>query len=415
MRKAKLLFPGHKQPKVPLNNNYYNLLDDNQHTAEWQSRIALENGVYGFCYYHYWFKDGKKLLEKPAERMLENKNIKIPFCFCWANENWTRRWDGGNNEIIAEQDYGNEIDWERHFQYLLPFFKDDRYILMNNEPVLLIYKANEIPCVNDMVRYFKKRCRDEGFSGCSIIYQFPWFLGEKKFYKKQHDLSKYVYDYLIAFEPQYSILSRTPDMRTLSGTLCRIANKAKSVYREIRHKAEVVDYDMEWEQILNRPLTDKHMFAGAFTDWDNTPRRTCGLAYKGASPEKFERYLGQLAEKVQESELHNVIFLTAWNEWGEGSYLEPDEDNGYGYLEAVRRVVERSSMPQKGQKELCYYSSEDSKAVNSGSVEPEAIKSESVNRSEATYHLGAVNSEVIDPEATVNSGTAVHAGELHKN
>mgnify|MGYP000647609887 FL=1 len=134
-KKATPLFEGHYQPKVPLNENYYNLLDDN--VKIWQADLAKKYGVFGFCYYHYWFKDGKKLLEKPLEQMLKNKDVNIPFCMSWANENWSKRWDGGNQEIIAEQDYGTEDDWKKHLLYMVQFFKDERYITLNGDPVFL--------------------------------------------------------------------------------------------------------------------------------------------------------------------------------------------------------------------------------------------------------------------------------------
>ena len=140
-KKATPLFEGHYQPKVPLNENYYNLLDDN--VKIWQADLAKKYGVFGFCYYHYWFKDGKKLLEKPLEQMLKNKDVNIPFCMSWANENWSKRWDGGNQEIIAEQDYGTEDDWKKHLLYMVQFFKDERYITLNGDPVFLIYNQKK--------------------------------------------------------------------------------------------------------------------------------------------------------------------------------------------------------------------------------------------------------------------------------
>ncbi|MCD7820315.1 MAG: glycoside hydrolase family 99-like domain-containing protein, partial [Lachnospiraceae bacterium] len=142
VRKAVPLFEGHQQPKLPLGDHFYNLLDDE--TKIWQAELAKQYGIFGFCYYHYWFKNGKRLLEKPAEQMLKNKDIDLPFCFCWANENWSRNWDGGNHEIIMAQEYGGKREWEMHFQYLLPFFRDKRYITMNGKPLFIIYKPEQI-------------------------------------------------------------------------------------------------------------------------------------------------------------------------------------------------------------------------------------------------------------------------------
>ena len=123
VKAAKPLFEGHQQPKVPLNDNYYNLLDDN--VKIWQAKIAKEHGVYGFCYYHYWFS-GKMLLEKPMEQMLKNKAVDIPFCISWANETWTKAWVNDEKKVLILQKYGEKDEWKQHFDYLLPFFKDDR-------------------------------------------------------------------------------------------------------------------------------------------------------------------------------------------------------------------------------------------------------------------------------------------------
>ena len=195
IKKAVPLFEGHNQPRIPLNENYYNLLDSK--TQVWQSELALKYGVYGFCYYHYWFKNGKKLLEKPLENMLQNKDIKIPFCISWANENWSKRWDGGNQELIAEQDYGNEQDWEMHFEYLLNFFKDERYITLGGKPVFLIYKPGEIPCLSEMLNYFDLKAKENGLKGICFMIQNPiYYFG--------YDFRWDKFDYLINFEPFFT-------------------------------------------------------------------------------------------------------------------------------------------------------------------------------------------------------------------
>lgn len=173
-KKATPLFEGHYQPKVPLNENYYNLLDDD--VKIWQANLAKKYGVFGFCYYHYWFKDGKKLLEKPLEQMLQNKDVDIPFCMSWANENWSKRWDGGNQEIIAEQDYGTEDDWKKHLLYMVQFFKDERYITLNGDPVFLIYKPEEIPDLHRMVTYWQSEIKKFGFNRiCLMIQNSGWY------------------------------------------------------------------------------------------------------------------------------------------------------------------------------------------------------------------------------------------------
>ena len=134
VKTAKPSFKGQYQPRIPLNNNYYNLTD--VRAQEWQAKLAKEYGIYGFCYYHYWF-EGKMLLEKPAEIMLKNLSVDMPFCFCWANHTWLRAWADKSNRTLIKQTYGTEEDWINHFNYLLPFFKDERYIKEDGKPIMV--------------------------------------------------------------------------------------------------------------------------------------------------------------------------------------------------------------------------------------------------------------------------------------
>lgn len=347
-RKAKPLFEGHYQPKTPLGENYYNLL--NQNVMREQAELAKEYGIYGFCYYHYWFKDGKKLLEKPIENMLNDKKVDIPFCLCWANENWSRRWDGGKNEVIMEQDYGNKTDWEAHFNYLLPFFKDERAIRIDEKPVFVIYKPQLIPHLKKMIEYFRMRAREEGLKGLTIISQHPTWIVDKRY--------NYEYfDYMIKFEPffTYTMLNRTVNLegKSLVNRIWNIINENSLLLscvdigkkiRDISRKddknndiLQIKDYDEYWSYILENKIKSNKLISGAFTDWDNTARKTNGMLFKGASPEKFGKYLKQLV--LENKSKDGIIFINAWNEWAEGAYLEPDEKYKYSYLEQLKKAV----------------------------------------------------------------------------
>ena len=152
---AKPLFNGHNQPKKPLDNFYYNLLDIN--VMKWQGELARRYGISGFCVYHYWF-EGKKLLHKPMEQLLEHKEIDFPFFFCWANESWTNAWatSGGKPKMLMKQTYGNREDWDNHFNYLVQFFNDERYIKINNKPIFVIYRPEQIHNLNEMLDYLNE-------------------------------------------------------------------------------------------------------------------------------------------------------------------------------------------------------------------------------------------------------------------
>lgn len=346
-KKAKPLFEGHEQPKTPLNNNYYNLLDVT--VMERQAELAKKYGVFGFCYYHYWFKNGKKLLEKPLEQMLSDSKVDIPFCFCWANENWTRNWDGGNREVMVEQDYGDSKDWKMHFDYLLNFFKDKRYITINNRPLLVIYKPEQIECFNDMIAEFDKLAKNEGFDGIIVFSQFPDICFDEK-------RDSYNIDYYIKFEPAMAVATQidtNPSFKRkafhfMRRTFIKVSfvnsildrlKKRKDQHYMAAKKLEINNYDDIWNTILQKePVSDKYI-SGGFVSWDNTARNKNGMMVKGASPLKFEKYMRALLQKTSP---WNLVFVNAWNEWGEGAYLEPDERYKYAYLEALKKALEEN-------------------------------------------------------------------------
>jgi len=342
VQKALPLFKGHDQPRVPYRNNYYNLLDDE--IKIWQADIAKKHGIFGFCYYHYWFKDGEKLLEKPAEQMLINKKVDIPFCFCWANENWSKNWDGGNREIIMKQNYGDKHDWELHFQYLLPFFRDSRYMTIDGKPLFIIYKPEQIIDISQMTAYLRNRAVEEGFPGMCFAFQFPTYYTDM-YYRDD------VFDFRIEFEPVYSRNIRamkSPGTNKKIKMIRKIFGESIiSLYR--KHFAKTTKgfskpqslnmffYDEAWEKILNAEWEDK-LIPGTFVDWDNTPRNKHGVMYEGFSISKFEDYMRRIIIRAR-NENKQMLFINAWNEWGEGAYLEPDEEFGFQKLEAIRKAL----------------------------------------------------------------------------
>ncbi|WP_287477694.1 glycosyltransferase WbsX family protein [Anaerostipes sp.] len=342
VKKARPLFEGHNQPKVPLNKNYYNLLDPN--VQIWQAKIAKEYGVYGFCYYHYWF-NGKLLLEKPMEAMLNNPNVDLPFCICWANEPWTKAWVG-EKKILIPQVYGERKNWEEHFDYLLPFLKDKRYITDNGKPLLVIYRPEVIPKLNEMLDCWSELAKDNGFQGISFAYQnIDFDLMTNK------DDSRF--DYNIEFQPLYGEHEVTHNThkylkairRKLAGIVERKFGIDLMRYGQgFFNKGIKKDYDMIWETILKmKPKTKKNV-PGAFVNWDNTPRKgNKGSVFCGAEPKKFERYLSEQIRHTKNIYKKDMLFMYAWNEWAEGGYLEPDESLKYGNLEAIRNALNENN------------------------------------------------------------------------
>lgn len=338
VKKARALYEGHNQPRIPLNSNYYNLLDDS--VKQWQIDLAKRYSIYGFCIYHYWFS-GKLLLEKPVEQFLENKTLDIPFCFCWANENWTTQWVDSEAKILIEQKYGDKVDWKKHFEYFLPFFKDERYIKEENCPLLVIYRPDLIDHLNEMLHYWNELAIKNGFNGIMFINQYS-NIEEIKEGDSQ-------FKYHIEYQPIFANRWKRKKSALLCQNLTKRIKKMFNIIMPWRDWTSVafvntdfkIDYDKIWNLILkHRPVSEK-CIPGAFVDWDNTPRKgERGSVYFNASPEKFEMYFRKLVRKAKNEYKSDYIFIFAWNEWGEGGYLEPDQKNKFGYLEAIKNVLE---------------------------------------------------------------------------
>lgn len=330
VRNAKPLYEGHDQPRVPLNDNYYDLLD--KKTMKWQASLVHEYRVDGMCMYHYWFKDGRRLLEKPAENLLKWTDIDMPFCFCWANATWARTWakfgraanswadmfepdDKGEKKdnptgILALQEYGNEDEWEQHFKYLLPFFKDERYIRIDDKPVFVIYDANHMACIRRMIGCWRKMAAENGLKGIYVI-------GGGTGYDVSDSVDGYYF--------------RAPT--DLWGMWKKYADRM--------HRSIPIPYKEVCDSILDAaPVFSKQPYFAGMTGFDSSPRNgEQGIIIDDANPADFEAFLVRLLNKNR-AYGSDITFINAWNEWGEGMYLEPDTKDGYAYLEAVKRAKE---------------------------------------------------------------------------
>lgn len=320
VRAAKPLFAGHMQPRVPLNQYYYNLLEKEtmQKQAEWMHLY----GVDGQCFYHYYFENGRMTLEKPAENLLEWTDVNMPFCFCWANTTWARTWSniGGknawadefekNNEeendngILISQKYGREKEWKKHFEYLLPFFKDERYLKVDGRPIFMITRIEAIPCLQQMVEYWRVLAGDAEipevfFISMGVNYAIPNM------------------DALLICGPQ---------------SFWNLGKPVDGIFR--------LKYDDIWERTLaSKSIEGCKTYIGGFVDYDDTGRRGKhgGIVVEGFTVDKF--YQGMKALYKKNMLLGNdFVFINAWNEWGEGMYLEPDTQNGFLVLEALQRA-----------------------------------------------------------------------------
>jgi hypothetical protein len=337
MKKVKPLFRGHYQPRVPLNNNYYDLSDIE--VMKWQTSIAQKYGVYGFCFYHYWF-DGHLLLQKPVEQFLDHTEIDFPFCISWANEAWTKAWVSKSNHVLIEQYYGNKKEWKEHFYYLLPYFKDKRYIKHDGKPLLTLYRPELVDCLNDMLDYWQQLAIDEGMAGIEFAYQHIDFEN-----KTDKDDSRFSYN--IEYQPLYAqrgvLKSGYSVLKNMKNKIINLIdpNNKWDIWAKIPQKVKRMSYDEAWEYILSTEPSDDRNVPGAFVDWDNTPRKVeKGSVYVDATPEKFQKYIERQIVRAREVYHQNMLFLFAWNEWAEGGYMEPDERYGYAYLEALKKALD---------------------------------------------------------------------------
>lgn len=333
-RKAKPLFPGHYQPREPDQSRYYSLLDPD--VREWQTSLARRYGVDGFCYYHYWF-NGKQLLEKPFNAVLESGRPDFPFCLSWANEPWTRTWTGRHREVLMLQDYGSQSDWTRHFEYLSKAFDDKRYLRVEGKPLFVIYRPSHIPRRNEMLAFWRRCAKEHGWEGLHLMHVLNTF--EPRPVKG--------FDGVIELEPMYTISHGMPILwraRRYATALARFATRNSPKFHS--RFLDLVDYDLVWSRIRTRNLHRWRLETcpGAFVDWDNSPRRgRNGTIVRGGSPTKFEENLrGQIARASENRS--GFVFINAWNEWAESAYLEPDVGYGAGYLEALSRC--RNSSPE---------------------------------------------------------------------
>lgn len=319
-KNAKPLYEGHYQPHEPWNDNYYNLLE--KRTMQWQADLMHKYGIDGMCFYHYWFGEGQKILEKPAENLLKWTDIDMPFCFSWANQSWVHAWSNlkgfswmskqkelsseKESSMIFQQKYGREKEWKNHFEYLLPFLKDERYIRYEGKPLIVIHVLNDVPCLYEMLKYWDKLAKENGLKGLYVAGG------------GQVGIS-YGVDVVMTHEPG--------DIKRI---LCNQNKNNGLVY---------YSYEEAYETILNQkyPPNDKMIYT-AFCSYDTTPRYGMeGCVFQGSSPEIFGGYLAKLLAK-NELEGIDLFFIDAWNEWGEGMHLEPDKKYGFKWLEAVQKA-----------------------------------------------------------------------------
>lgn len=318
--KAKQLYQGHYQPHIPMDVGFYDLAHDDVMFR--QIELAKQYGIGGFCFYYYWFQ-GKRVLDKPLFNFLNNEKLDFPFCLFWANETWQRRWFGGKKEILIEHKFDLSMV-DRFFDDILPFFKDKRYIKINNKPFLIIYHYDELPAdqLLKVIERFNCLAKENGFDGIHFVGQ--------GFNLPNEVVKEYGLDAVAEFSPCGMNIPEVKEFE--EWTVSEFSGKMYDT-REFL-KQDKWKYDVEYT-----------LYKGVFTDWDNTARSfTNARIYRYMTPKVYKDWLKKVINytKKKNSKEHQIIFVNAWNEWGEGAHLEPDLRYGYAYLQATKEAIEET-------------------------------------------------------------------------
>ena len=320
VKSAEPLFEGHYQPHKPLNDNYYNLLDTA--TQRQQIELAKAYSIFGFCFYFYWF-NGKTLLESPLTNWLQDKSLDMPFCLCWANENWSRRWDGLDSEILMKQQYSPKDDRDI-IAHMIQYIKDPRYIRISGKPLIILYRPSLLPSPCFTANQWRFECRRAGIGEVYLAYVQSF---------DQVDPKEFGFDAAIEFPP---ISSQAP------GTSHNYNSINEGNTFHVYQYEDIATYSED----KYKHNENYQVFPGICPSWDNTARRRNNGAsvIQGSTPKRYEQWLRLASQgaKVRASgdpEL-DVVFINAWNEWGEGCHLEPDQEYGLSYLEATRNALQ---------------------------------------------------------------------------
>jgi lipopolysaccharide biosynthesis protein len=321
--RARPLFPGHYQPHVPADLGYYDLRVPEVREA--QARMAREYGVHGFCYYHYSFS-GKRLLERPFNEVLQSGKPDFPFCLCWANESWTRVWDGGESQILMQQVHSDESDRD-FIREVIPAFKDPRYIRVDGRPLFLVYRTELLPDPKHTVRIWRDECLKAGVGELHLC--------RTESRECRLDPAEHGFDSAYEFPPH----GMPPGSRVEVDLLWPNREGVDAGFDGLLWQYEVLV-----RGFLRRGREDYKLFRGLVCSWDNTPRRMGRATLMlDASPELYRYWLSRIVSHTREWHQgdEQLVFINAWNEWAEGCHLEPDRRFGYRWLEATRHALQQ--------------------------------------------------------------------------
>lgn len=315
--KARRLFPGHHQPTLPSELGFYDLRVPETRAS--QAELAQEHGVEAFVYWHYWFGDGDRILDRPFREVVASGEPGISFCLAWANQSWTGIWHGAAGRVLKEQRYPGVEDDERHFAELLTAFRDERYLTVDGRPVFYIFRPEELPEAPAFVDRWQDMARRAGLPGLYLVAEMSDLLGWG---------TKYASSDADGFDA--GVYMRLPAEVTSASVL-----RMRALRKAMRGGPELYAYA---DTIVRLTPRDTRVQPCVYPNWDNTPRSgRGGLALVGATPEKFRRNVTDAVALLSgRPHQERLLWVKSWNEWAEGNHLEPDQRDGRGWLEALR-------------------------------------------------------------------------------
>lgn len=324
--RAQPQFPGHYQPHLPTDLGFYDLRLEETRIA--QADLAREYGIHGFCYYHYWF-NGRRILERPFAEVLESGKPDFPFCLCWANENWTRTWDGGEQHVLLEQNYSDEDDLN-HIKSLLPAFADERYIRIDGKPLFLVYRTSLLPNPKRTAEIWRQAARDGGIGEI--------YLARVESFNDTTTPESIGFDASIEFSPTWS----NSGVKPFESSMFSFLNWLKLLPKGLMNR-KILDYDEIVKAAIRQDTVPYKRFRCATPAWDNSARRPNGggATIINSTPLKYRYWLSKLIAEAenQNTDKAKLVFINAWNEWAEGNHLESDRRWGTEYLSATNDAL----------------------------------------------------------------------------